>query len=74
MIPKLKAIISVIIGFIVGVIGSYLLGKKRGKNEEKAASMEKIIEVSNEVKKQNDKIDMLDNDNVRERLREYTHD
>lgn len=71
IIRKLLEIMGTAIAILLGVLGLFLFGKGKGKEEEKQQALQKDVKIADEIKKQNDKIDMLPADDVRDGLRKY---
>lgn len=69
---KVIEILSGVIALLVGAIGFYFYGKEKGKKQEKQDEINADAKVINDLKKQNDEIDSLPADDVRERMREFT--
>jgi hypothetical protein len=68
MFSKLVSFLCGIGAAIIGVVVLFFRGKSQGRMEQRQEDLEKKIEQIDEAKKQNDEIDSLSTDDIRERM------
>jgi hypothetical protein len=59
---------------MLSLIGLFMFGRKQGVKEEQADNLKEITKVTDDAKKQSDKVDAMSNAVVRNRLRKFSKD
>jgi hypothetical protein len=59
---------------MLSLIGLFVFGRKQGAKEEQADNLKEITKVTDDAKKQSDKVDAMPNAVVRNKLRKFSKD
>lgn len=70
----ISSILGIIFGAIMALVGAFLYGSKKGRDQLENDTNKKVIKEAYNAKKTSDDVNSLSNDDVRDKLREFTRD